>query len=55
MTKGLPQWDAKDRAMGLYWVTARQVVWRVQTHEACCGNPEHHKHGTAKKESSQRK
>jgi len=29
MTKGFMQ-ESKARAMGLFWVTARQVVWRSQ-------------------------
>lgn len=31
MTKSFVH-EAKSRAMGLFWVTARQVVWRSQPH-----------------------
>lgn len=34
MTKGFMQ--DKARAMNLFWVTARQVVWRSQPHSASC-------------------
>ena len=36
MTKGFIQ-DSKSRAMELFWVTARQVVWRSQPHGGACG------------------
>lgn len=37
MTKGFMHWeDTKARALGLFWVTARQVVWRSQPHGASC-------------------
>ena len=35
MTKGFMQ-ESKSRAMGLFWVTARQVVWRTQPHAGSC-------------------
>lgn len=35
MTKGFMH-DSKERAMNLFWVTARQVVWRTGPHSAGC-------------------
>ena len=34
MTKGFMQ--DKTRAMNLFWVTARQVVWRTTPHASAC-------------------
>jgi len=37
MNKAYGHWEeGKARAMGLFWVTARQVVWRVRPHGALC-------------------
>jgi hypothetical protein len=51
MNKEFTHWEGmKDRTMGLFWITARQVVWRVQSHLESCP-PAAHKDAQERRES----